>query len=143
MVHIISREYIEMGVGGTMKNLLAGIAFFVLGVFLITQNTIVRTGFNLGGIMGGYNPPFGVMLIPVLIGIILLFAMKKQIWGWILIGFGLATILLGLLLGLEIYFKPTNLYVTLLMFGSAAVGVGLMIRGVVQSNSKSEEDHQA
>ena len=122
-----------------MKNLLAGIAFFVLGVFLITQNTVVRTGFNLGGLTGGYNPPFGVMLIPVLIGIILLFAMKKQIWGWILIGFGLATILLGLLLGLEIYFKPTNLYVTILMFGCAAVGVGLMIRGVIQSNSKSED----
>ena len=128
-----------MGVGGIMKNLLAGIAFFVLGVFLITQNTVVRTGFNLGGLTGGYNPPFGVMLIPVLIGIILLFAMKKQTWGWILIGFGLATILLGLLLGLEIYFKPTNLYVTILMFGCAAVGVGLMIRGVIQSNSKSED----
>ena len=122
-----------------MKNLLAGIAFFVLGVFLITQNTVVRTGFNLGGLTGGYNPPFGVLLIPVLIGIILLFAMKKQTWGWILIGFGLATILLGLLMGLEIFLKPTNLYVTILMFGCAAVGVGLMIRGVIQSNSKSED----
>lgn len=125
-----------------MKSFLAGIAFFVLGVFLITQNTVVRSGFNLRGITGGYNPPFGVMLIPVLIGIILLFAMKKQIWGWILIGFGLATILLGLLMGLEIYFKPTSLYVTLLMFGCAAAGVGLMIRGVAQSNRKSGEDQK-
>ena len=125
-----------------MKNLLAGIAFFVLGVFLITQNTVVRTGFNLGGLTGGYNPPFGILLIPVLIGIILLFAMRKQIWGWILIGFGLATILLGLLMGLEIYFKPTSLYITLLMFGCTAVGIGLMIRGVVQSNSRSGETNK-
>ncbi len=125
-----------------MKNLLAGIAFFVLGVFLITQNTVVRTGFNLGRLTGGYNPPFGILLIPVLIGIILLFAMKKQIWGWILIGFGLATILLGLLMGLEIYFKPTSLYITLLMFGCTAVGIGLMIRGVVQSNSRSGETNK-
>jgi hypothetical protein len=132
----------RMGVGGIMKNLLAGIAFFVLGVFLITQNTVVRTGINLGGLTGGYNPPFGVLLLPVLIGIILLFAMKKQIWGWILIGFGLVTILLGLLLGLEVTFKPTSLYVAILMFGCTAVGIGLMIRGVIQSNSKSGENRE-
>jgi hypothetical protein len=119
-----------------MKNFMSGLAFFLLGIFLITQNTIVRTGFNLRGITGGYNPPFGLLLLPILIGIILLFAMDKQIWGWILIMFGLCTILLGLLMGLEIYFKPTTLYIAILMFGSTAVGIGLMIRGVIQSNVK-------
>jgi hypothetical protein len=127
------------GGSGIMKNLLGGIALFVLGVYLITQNTVVRTGINLAGITGGYNPPFGILLIPVLIGIVLLFAMKRQVWGWILIGFGLATILLGLLMGLEIYFKPVSLYVAILMYGCTAAGVGLMIRGVVQSNRISDE----
>jgi hypothetical protein len=117
-----------------VKNLLSGLAFFVLGLFLITQNTIVRTGFNLSRITGGYNPPFGLLLLPVLIGIILLFAMKKQLWGWVLIGFGFCTILLSLLMGLEIHFKTTSLYIVILMFGTAAAGAGLMIRGVIQSN---------
>lgn len=121
---------------GVMKSFVSGLAFFILGLFLITQNTVVRTGFNLSGLTGGYNPPFGLLLLPVIIGIILLFAMEKQIWGWILIIFGLCTILLGLLMGLDIYFKPTTLYVTILMFGSVAVGIGLMIRGVIQSNKK-------
>ena len=119
-----------------MKNFLAGLGFFVLGVFLITQNTIVRTGFSFGGLMGGYNPPFGLLLLPVIIGIIMLFAMDKQIFGWILIVFGIFTILLGLLMGLDIYFKPTTLYVVIFMFGCVAVGIGLMIRGVTQSNKK-------
>lgn len=119
-----------------MKSFLSGLAFFGLGVFLITQNTIVRTGFNLGRITGGYNPPFGVLLLPVIIGIIMLFAMDKQIWGWILILFGICTILLSLLMGMEIHFKSTSLYVVILMFGTAAVGAGLMIRGVIRSNKK-------
>lgn len=119
-----------------MKSFLGGLAFFVLGVFLITQNTIVRTGFNLSRFTGGYNPPFGLMLLPVIIGVILLFAMEKQIWGWILIVFGICTILLGLLMGLEIYFRPTTLYIVILMFGCVAVGAGLMFRGVIQSNKK-------
>jgi putative effector of murein hydrolase LrgA (UPF0299 family) len=119
-----------------VKNFLSGLVIFLLGIYLITQNTIVRTGFNLGRITGGYNPPFGILLLPVIVGIILLFAMEKQIWGWILIIFGICTILLSLLLGLEVYFRPTSLYVTILMFGTAAVGAGLMIRGVIQSNKK-------
>jgi len=126
-----------------MKNMLAGIALFVLGVYLITQNTIVRPGFNLQTITGGYNPPLGILLLPVLIGIILLFAMKRQVWGWILIIFGIGTILLGLLMGLEVYFKPTSLYVAILMYGSTAAGVGLMIRGVVQSNSVNDNQKEA
>lgn len=119
-----------------MKSFFAGLAFSVLGIFLITQNTIVRTSFNLSRITGGYNPPFGLLLLPILIGIILLFAMKKQIWGWLLIIFGLCTILLSLLMGLEIRFRPVTLYYTILMYGSVAVGAGLMIRGVIQSNQK-------
>jgi len=119
-----------------MKNFLAGICFFVLGVFLITQNTIVRTGFNLSGFTGGYNPPFGLLLLPIIIGIIMLFAMKKQIWGWIVILFGVGTLLLGILMGLEMSFKSTSLYIVILMFGCAAIGIGLMVRGVIQSNEK-------
>jgi hypothetical protein len=119
-----------------MKSFFSGLSFFVLGAFLITQNTIVRTGFNLGGLTGGYNPPFGLLLLPIIIGTILLFAMDNQVIGWILIIFGIATILLGLLMGLEISFKPTTLYIAILMFTSVAVGIGLMIRGVVQSNRK-------
>lgn len=117
-----------------MKNFLAGLAFFALGVYLITQNTIVRTGMNLGRITGGYNPPFGLLLLPIIIGIILLFAMKNQVLGWILIIFGICTILLSILMGLEINFKSTSLYIVILMFSCVAVGIGLMIRGVVQSN---------
>ena len=119
-----------------MKSFFSGLVFFGLGVFLIMQNTIVRTGFNLGGLTGGYNPPFGVLLLPVIIGIILLFAMDNQVLGWILIVVGICTILLSLLMGLDISFKQTTLYIVILMFGCVAAGAGLMIRGVMQSNKK-------
>lgn len=119
-----------------MKSFFAGLGFFVLGVFLVTQNTIVTTGFNLRGLTGGYNPPFGVLILPVIIGIILLFAMDNQVLGWILIVVGICTILLSLLMGFDINFKQTTLYIVILMFGCIAAGAGLMIRGITQSNKK-------
>ncbi|MBU3175685.1 hypothetical protein KPL47_04825 [Clostridium estertheticum] len=74
--------------------------------------------------------------MPVIIGIIMLFAMDNQVFGWILIVFGIGSILLGLLMGFNVSFRPTTLYVVILMFGCVAIGVGLMIRGVTQSNKK-------
>ncbi len=126
-----------------MKSFLAGLALFVLGVFLITQNTVVRTGFNLGFFTGGYNPPTGVLLIPILIGIVMLFLMDKQIWGWIVIFIGVCIILIGILMGLEIQFKQTSLFITILMYGCAAAGAGLMIKGVIQSNKKPQNTNEA
>lgn len=121
-----------------MKSFLSGLALFCLGVYLITQNTIVRTGFNFGGLFGGYNPPFGMLLIPILIGIIMLFVMddSKQIFGWLFIVSGILTILLGILMGIQISFKPTTLYILILMYGSVSAGIGLMIKGIMQSNKK-------
>ena len=72
-----------------MKSFLSGLAFFILGLFLIYQNTIVRTGFSLGWFFAGYNPPFGLLLLPVIIGVILLFAMKRRCWD----GYSLARVL--------------------------------------------------
>jgi hypothetical protein len=115
-----------------MLSFLSGLALFILGLTLISNNTVVRTGFSLGWIFGGYSPPFGLMLIPVIVGVILLFALKRQIWGWIFIGAGLIAILAGLLMGLRIYFRPTTLYSAIIMFACLAAGIGLMIRGMVQ-----------
>lgn len=119
-----------------MISFLSGLALFILGLFLITQNTVVRTGFSLGWMFGGYNPPFGLLLLPVIIGAILLFALKKQVWGWILIAAGMITILAGLLMGLQIYFRPITLYNAILMFACLGSGIGLMIRGMVQNRRK-------
>jgi len=119
-----------------MISLLSGLALFILGLFLITQNTIVSTGYFFGGIFGSFNPSFGLLLLPIILGIILLFTLKRKIWGWILIAGGLITILAGVLMSLRITFKPTTLYITILMFACLAAGIGLIIRGFIQTNKK-------
>jgi hypothetical protein len=119
-----------------MKNFLLGLVLFLLGLYFITQNTIVTTGFNLRFLTGGYNPPLGLLLVPIIIGIVLLFTMEKQTLGWILIIIGVFIILIGILMGLHFYFKPVTLYKVILMFGSVAAGLGLMIRGVIESNKR-------
>ncbi|MGE5328480.1 MAG: hypothetical protein ACM3KR_03105 [Deltaproteobacteria bacterium] len=111
---------------------LLGIGLFCGGAFLVTQNTILSSKFTLMDIIG-VNPPFGLVILPLIIGIGVLFFNEKSIVGWILTILGLITIFLGILMGLNIFFKPVSLYEGILMFGLIAAGIGLVFKAIANS----------
>mgnify|MGYP001183725791 FL=1 len=76
---------------------------------------------------GGYNA-FGLSLIPLLLGIGILFFNGKSPIGWLLTLGGTLIIFLGVIANLRIFFQPTSLFNTLLMLGSLAAGIGLVAR---------------
>lgn len=106
-----------------------GLILIGIGIFLVFQNTVLTHRFSLTGLIG-FNPPFGLVLLPLIIGIGMLFYKKNSVFGWILTIFGTIIILLGILMGLDIYFKPVTLYVGILMFGLITAGIGLTLRGL-------------
>ena len=108
-----------------------GLILAAIGIFLITQNTTLYTSFSLMDVIG-FTPPFGLVLLPLLIGIGVLFFNGKSILGWVLTVFGVVTILLGILMGLKISFRPVSLYQGILMYGLTAAGAGLILKGLVQ-----------
>ena len=114
---------------GNIFTFFCGIIVFCLGVYLIFQNTVVSTGFSLYRYIG-FEPPQGLVFLPLLIGIILIFFKGKSIIGWILIVLGVLIILLGILAGLRIYFKPISMFETIMMFGLTAAGIGITLKGL-------------
>lgn len=112
------------------------IAFFIGlivlfgGIFLVFKNTVTYSGFGYGGIFGGWQPPAGLILLPVLIGIIVLIATDKTILGWLLIIIGILILLLGVLTSLRFSWNSVSLFDTIMMFGLIAVGAGLMLKGI-------------
>ena len=79
--------------------------------------------------MWGYNA-FGLSLVPLLIGIGFLFYDGRSIVGWFLAGAGALIIFLGIIAHLNIFFRPTTLFDTLLMLALLAGGLGLVARSV-------------
>ena len=57
----------------------------------------------------GYNA-FGLSLLPLLLGMGLLFFNGRSLPGWFLTGAGTVIIFVGILAHLEIYFRPTSLF---------------------------------
>ena len=73
---------------------------------------------------------FGLSLIPLLFGIALLFFDGRSVIGWFLTGAGNVIILAGIITNLQIFFRPTSLFNTLVILTLLFGGIGLIARSL-------------
>ena len=114
------------GTPGGLGQFLLGLALVIAAGYLVLNQVTVTSGFWT---FYGY-PAFGLSLIPLLIGIGVLFFNGRSPWGWLLTLGGGLIILVGVITHLQIFFQPTSLFNTLLMLGALAAGVGLVARSL-------------
>ena len=117
------------GAGGTPGGLgefFAGLAMAAGGGYLLLNQVTVTSGYWQ---LWGYNA-FGISLIPLLIGIAMVFFDGRSKLGWLLTAIGALVILLGIITNLTIFFRPTSLFNTLIILALLAGGIGLIARSV-------------
>ena len=117
------------GAGGTSGGLgtfFVGLAMAVSGGYLVTNQVTVTSGF--GAWFGPHT--FGLTLLPLIVGIGVLFFDGKSVLGWILTAVGALFIFLGVLMNLRVYFEPTSLFNTVVMIILLAGGLGLVARSL-------------
>ena len=98
----------------------------VVGGYLLLNQVQVTTSFWSFGPYGG----FGLTLLPLLVGVGFLFYNGGSIVGWLLAGLGAAIILASIMMHLDIYFRPTTLFNTIVMLGLLFGGLGLIARSL-------------
>jgi len=117
------------GAGGTeggVGQFLLGLVMAVGGAYLLTQQVMVTSGF-----WGWFGPnTFGLSLLPLVVGIGILFFDGRSVPGWLLTLAGAAIVFLGILMNLRIYFAATSLFNTLVMLLLLAGGLGLVARSL-------------
>ena len=120
--------------GSSDHELLQFFIGFVLlgaGVYWVLNSFEVSSGFGYGYYsLFGMRITGGVMLIPLLVGIGLLFFCDKKIIGGCVTALGLVIILISLLSSVSFHAKYNTLYVYVLMFGMIAAGAGLVIKAL-------------
>jgi len=99
------------GTSGGLGQFLLGFAMACVGGFLIThQVTVVGSYWSFWG-----GSSFGITLLPMLIGVAILFWNGKSTIGWILTFAGALFIFAGIIANMHIYFQPTSLFNTMVM----------------------------
>jgi hypothetical protein len=114
------------GTPGGTSEFLAGLVMAAVGGYLLLNQVQVTTSF--WHFWGG--SAFGLTLLPLLVGVGFLFFNGKSVIGWLLSILGLAIIVAGILMNMDIYFRATSLFNTLVMLVLLAGGVGLIVRSL-------------
>lgn len=127
-----NRRYSDVGgTSGGLGHFLLGLAMACVGGYLLTsQVTVVGSYWNFWG-----GNSFGITLIPMLLGIAILFFNGRSVIGWLLTAAGALFILGGVLLNMHIYFQPTSLFNTIVMLVLLVGGIGLVVRSLQPHSS--------
>lgn len=116
------------GTPGGAGEFLAGLVMLAIGVYMVFNRVTVHTSF--WHFFGGVQTSFGVTLLPLLIGIGALAWNGKSVLGWVLAAGGVLFIIVGVLMNLDVYFQPTSLWATIVMFALIAGGLGLFAKSL-------------
>jgi hypothetical protein len=123
------------GTSGGLGSFLLGFAMTCVGGYLLSNQVMV--GSSYWNFYGGNT--FGITLLPMLIGIGVLFFSGRNVIGWLLTAGGALFILAGVIANLHIYFQPTSLFNTLVMLILLAGGLGLIARALRPQRGSAAE----
>lgn len=106
---------------------LIGIILTSVGLFLLTQQTVVTMNWYHWA-FGSFKLASGLILVPFIIGVIVMFFNPKSLIGKIVTIIGIVIIIATIIMSIDIAFKQTSLYNFIVMIGMIAAGSGLLLR---------------
>ena len=112
------------GTPGGLGSFLIGLIMACVGGYLLTSQVMVTSGYWS---FYGTNT-FGMTLVPMLIGVAMLFWNGRSALGWLLTAAGGLFILAGVIANLHIFFAPTSLFNTIVMLVLLVGGLTLIAR---------------
>jgi hypothetical protein len=128
------------GTPGGARTFLLGLIMAIVGGYLLMQEVSVHGGYWSFGFAGGYGRSFGLTLLPLLFGIGILFANGSSFAGRVLTGGGALIILAGIIMNLDIHFRETSLFNTLVMLILLVGGIGLIVRAVMPMGEPAKRE---
>ncbi len=113
------------GAGGTpggIGEFLMGLALMAVGAYLFLSRVVVMSNMDM---LFGHA---GLVLVPLGLGVAMLFFNARSIVGWLLAGGSVVTVLVSIIMNLTLFFQPTNFLRTTVMMALLFVGLIMMMR---------------
>jgi len=124
------------GAGGTDGGagiFLIGLVMMVMGFYLLFNSIIVDSSFGLGMRMfgiGGFNVTSGMVLIPFVFGVAIIFYNARNPIGWLLAIGALVALFAGVLVNTQFRFQRMSAFELITIFVLAFGGLGLFLRSL-------------
>lgn len=124
------------GAGGTeggTGQFLVGVAMFVGGMYLLLNSIAVQSSFGWGARLfgiGGAGVTGGMLLIPFMFGVGLVFYNGRSVLGWLLAGGAAIALVFGVLASLAFSLRGMSAFELLAILVLAVGGIGLLLRSL-------------
>jgi hypothetical protein len=129
-----------IGAGGTkggIGSFFMGLIMFCSGAYMLLQSIIVSSNFSLGFALytmgrGSWQMPItsGMILIPFIFGIGMIFYNGRSFWGWLLTCGSLAALIFGVIASLHIGMRTMTAFELLTILVLTFGGLGLFLRSL-------------
>lgn len=129
-----NRSFSDVGgtPGGIGEFLIGFVMASVGGYLLANQVSVVGSYWSFYG-----ANTFGITLVPMLLGVAILFWNGRSVIGWLLTIGGALFILAGVIANMHIYFQPTSLFNTVVMLLLLVGGLSLIARSMAAHEKKA------
>lgn len=130
------------GAGGTeggIGRFLIGLAMFVVGGYLFLDSIWVGSGFGFGSALfgiGRFNVTTGMVLVPFVFGVVMLFYNAKNPISWLLTGGSLAALAFGVISRISLRLRPMSAFELITILVLCFGGLGLFLSSLRDLSSE-------
>ena len=125
-----------MGAGGTQGGtgqFLIAVIMMIGGGYLLLENIIVQPVFGIGMVafsVGGFGVTTGMVLIPFMFGVGMIFYNSKNWIGWILAGGSLVALIFGVIANMTLQMARMSAFDLIVILVLLVGGIGLFLRSL-------------
>lgn len=141
------------GAGGTeggLRDFFIGLTMMGVGFYMLLSKIIVSSNFGMGYKMyqmnaGGMNFGIttGMIFIPMIAGIAMIFYNAKAIWGWALSGISILAMIFGVISSTTIKLQTMNSFDLIVIFVLAFGGIGLFLRSLKKAENIEKQNEES
>lgn len=108
-------------------NFVVGALLLIIGIFFLSRKVVVTTGFAAFSFFG-YNLTSGLLVFPLIFGLIWIFYNPKAIGAKILTAIGAIFIVTGIIMNTSIHMLRMTLFDYIVIIATIAAGIGMLLR---------------
>ena len=127
--------------GGEISFLL-GLVMMCGGFYLLLNSIVVRAGFGFGYSLyavGGFNITSGMVMIPFIFGVGMIFYNSRNPLGWLLAVGSLVALIFGVIASVNFRFRPMSAFDLMVIFVLSFGGLGLFLSSLRRHSGRGRD----
>ncbi|MBX2849024.1 MAG: hypothetical protein KTR16_11935 [Acidiferrobacterales bacterium] len=124
------------GAGGTTGGsgqFFIGLIMFCGGIYLLLNSIIIHAPYGLGSRLysfNGFTITSGMVMIPFIFGVGIIFYDVRKWYGWVLAGGALVALIFGVIASIQFNFARMSAFDLIVILVLAVGGLGLLLRSL-------------